>query len=135
MNMTNKRIASFNIKSIYTNLPVEKYLNLLKTHRVESKNKFFLQTGKIIKICRFIATQWSFMLKTDIKKLKYLLQVWLLLSSVIASIFFRIPLISYFQKYCTQTVIDQLNNVEPIKFTYEMEEHSFIFPSYQATLR
>lgn len=42
-------MASLNIKSLLTNVPVKRCLNLLKTHLIKTKIKLLLTTHKIIK--------------------------------------------------------------------------------------
>ena len=48
---SNKSIASLDIQSLYTNVPVKKCLNLLKIHLTKSKANLPLPINTIIKIC------------------------------------------------------------------------------------
>ena len=53
LNMENKSLASLDIKSLYTNISVKKYIRRLEIHLKKTNITFPLPIHKIIKICPY----------------------------------------------------------------------------------
>ena len=132
--MNNKYLASLDIKSLYTNIPVDKCIERLHNQRQKSNSTFPLPISKLIKICTLCTSHCYFQYNNIFYKQKFGLPMGSSLSGVLASIYleflvsgpFRyiIPntaryfryidiLLIYPQGLDLHSIIDSLNNVEP----------------------
>ena len=71
--MENKSLVSFDIKSLYTNIPVNKCIKRLEIHRKKTNIKLSLRIHKIIKIytlckkhCCFFFSIWRYYMKKNL---------------------------------------------------------------------
>ena len=145
--MNNKYLASLDIKSLYTNIPVDKCIEGLHNHLRKSKSTFRLPISKLIKICTLYTSHCYFQYNNMFYKQKFGLPMGSPLSGVLACIYLEflesgpfkyiIPntahyfryinnmLLTYPQDLDLHSITDRLNYVEPsIKFTYELEYNS-----------
>ena len=143
----NKYLSSLDIKSLYTNIPVDKCIERLHNHLRKSNSTFPLPISKLIKICTLRTSHCYFQYNNILLKQKFGLPMGSPLSRVLACIYqeffesgpFRyiIPntalnfryiddiLLFYSQDLDLHSITDRQNNVEPsIKFTYELEFNS-----------
>ena len=139
--MNSKYLASLDIKSLYTNIPVDKCIECLHNYLWKSNTTFPLPISKLIKICTLCTSTTYF------KKQKFGLPMGSPLSAVLVCIYveflesgpfryiwpntahyFRYIkdiLLIYPQDFDLHSITDRLNNVESfIKFTYELEYNS-----------
>ena len=142
--MHNKYLASLDIKSLYTNIPVNKCIERLHNYLRKSNTTFPLPISKLIKICTLCTSHCYFKHNNTFYKQKFGLPMGSPLSGVLACIYLEfiesgpfkhiIPntanyfryiadiLFIYPQDLGLHSITDKLNNVEPsLKFTYELE--------------
>ena len=142
--MKNKRMASLDIASLYTNIPVKKCLHLLQDYLSKIKTKLDLPVNKIINICDLITDQCFFQFNGTFYQQKFGLPMGSPISPVLACLYLEflesgpfkkiLPKTSTYLRYIDDVLIiyprrtkleelvNKLNNVEPsIKFTYELE--------------
>ena len=138
--MNNKYSASLDIKSLYTYIPVDRYIERLNCHLWKYNTILPLPISKLINICT-LCTKHCYLQYNTFDKQKFGLPT---LSGVLASTYLEfvesglfkyiIPntarcfryiddiLLIYLQDLDLHSITDRLNNVEPsIKFTYELE--------------
>ena len=142
--MNNKYLAHLDIKSLYTNIPVDRCIECLHDHLRKSNSTLPLPISKMIKTCTLCTSHCYFQYNNILYKQKFGLPVGSPLSSVLACIYLEflesspleyiIPntphyfryiddiLLIYPQDLDLHSITDRLNNLEPsIKFTYELE--------------
>ena len=145
--MNNIYLASLDIKSLYTNILVDKCIERLHNHLRKSNSTFLLPISKLIKICTLCTSHCYFQYNNIFCKQKFGLPMESPFSGILARIFIEflesgpfkciIPntahyfryinniLLIYPQDLSLHSITDRLNNVEPsIKFTYELEYNS-----------
>ena len=145
--MNNKYLASLYIKSLYTNIPVDKCIKRLYNYLRKSNTTFPLPISKPIKICTLCSSHCYFQYNNIFYKQKFGLPIGSLLCGVLACIYLEflesglfkyiIPNTAHYFRYIDDilliypqdldfySITDRLNNVEPsIKFTYESEYNS-----------
>ena len=145
--MNNKYLASLDIKSLYTNISVDKCIERLYNHLRESNSIFPLPISKLIKICTLCTSHCNFQYNNIFYKQKFGLPMGCPLCGVLACIYLEfvesgsfkyiIPNTAHYFRYIDDilliypqdldfhSITDRLNNVEPsIKFTYELEYNS-----------
>lgn len=71
INMTNRSMASLGIKSLYINMSIMKYLNILRNHLKKSKVKLPLPVYNFIKICKLITNHCYFSFNNIFYKQKF----------------------------------------------------------------
>ena len=141
--MHNKYLASLDIKSLYTNIPVDKCIERMHNYLRKSNTTFPLPISKLIKICTLCTSHCYFQYNNTFYKQKFGLPMGSPLSGVLACIYleflesgpFRyiIPNTAHFFRFIDDilliypqdpdlhSITDKLNNVEPsLKFTYEL---------------
>lgn len=94
--MSDKLMASLDVKTLYTNIYVNNYLIRLKKHLIQSKIYLSLIIAKIIKICRLSANQSYFTFQNYFYKQKLGLPTGLPLSSLLAFIFSELSFPKHF---------------------------------------
>ena len=142
--MNNKYLGSLDIKSLYTNIPVDKCIERLHNYLRKSNTTFPLPISKLIKICTLCTSYCYFQYNNTFYKQKFGLPMGSPLSGILACIDLEflesghfkyiIPNTAYYFRYiddilliCPQnlelhSITDRLNNVEPsLKFIYELE--------------
>ena len=147
IDMNNKYLASLDIKSLYTNIPVDRCIERLHNHLRKSNTTFPLLISKLIKICTLCTSHCYFQYTNIFYKQKFGLPMGSLLSGVLACNYqeflesgpFKciIPNTTCYIRYINNiqliypqdldlhSITDRLNNVEPsIKFTFELEFNS-----------
>lgn len=80
-------MASLDIKSLYTNIPIMKCLNILRSHPKKSKEKLPLPIHKIIKICKLITNHCFFSFNIILYKQTFGLPMGSPIRSVLACLF------------------------------------------------
>ena len=144
--MNYKYLASLDIKSSYTNIPVDKSIERLHNYLRKSNTTFSLPINKLIKICTLCTSDGYFQYNIFYKQ-KFGLPMGYPLRGVLACIYleflesgpfkYTIPitahnfryiddiLLIYPQDLDLHSITDRLNNVEPsIKFRFELEYNS-----------
>ena len=144
--MENKSLASLDIKSLYTNIPVDKCLNRLEKHLSTNDTQLscLLTIQKIIKICRLCTSHCYFQHNNVFYKQKFGLPMGSPLSGLLACLYLEfleagpfkyiIPKDAQYFRYIDDTLIiypskinitkitNRLNDIEPtIQFTHELE--------------
>ena len=146
INFRNKKLASLDIKSLFTNIPVEKAITLLDNKLSELNINFSIPKSNIIELIRLCTQQNFFSFNNKYYKQKFGLPMGSPLSGVIACLFLEfleagpfkniLPKNSTFLRYIDDTIlicnnrenlislVERLNEVEPsIEFTLEEEEN------------
>ena len=144
IDMHNKYLASLDIKSLYTNIPVDKCIKRQYNYLQKSNTTFPLPISKLIKICTLCTSHCYFQYNTLYKQ-KFGLPMGSPLSRVLACIYLEflesglfkhIPNTAHYFRYIDDILLiypqdldlhitDKLNNVEPsLKFIYELEYNS-----------
>ena len=144
IDMNNKYLASLHIKSLYTNIAVDRCIERLHNYLRKSNTTFPLPISKLIKSCTLCTSHFYFQYNNTFYEQKFGLQMGSLLSGVLACLYlgflesgpfkYIIPntahyfryindiLLIYLQDLDLQSITDRLNNVEPsIKFKYELK--------------
>ena len=144
IDMTDKLMASLDVTSLYTNIPVEKCIDKLETHLDNIEAELDLPTDKIIRICTLITNQCYFTYDNKYYKQKLGLPMGSPVSGVLACLFLEFlesgpfsyilpktttyfryiddALIIYPRQTNLENLVTRLNDVEPtIKFTHEDE--------------
>ena len=142
--MHNKYLGSLDIKSLYTNIPVDKCIERLHNYLGKSSTTFPLPISKLIKICTLCTSHCYFKHNNTFYKQKFGLPMGSPLSGVLACIYLEflksgpfkyiIPNTAHYFRYIDDILLiypqdldlhnitDKLNNAEPsLKFTYELE--------------
>ena len=145
--MNNKYLASLDIKSLYTNIVVDRCIERLHNHLRKSNSTFPLPISKLAKICTSCTSHCYFQYNNIFYKQKFGLPMGSPLSGVLACIYLEflescpfkyiIPNTACYFRYIDDTLLiypqdldlhsitEKLNNVElSIKFTYELESNS-----------
>ena len=146
LNLHNMTLSSLDIKSLYTNIPVRKCIDKLKSHFLNSNLNLPLPIDKIFQICTLCTNLCYFEFKGQFYKQISGLPMGSPLSGVLACLYLEIlesgpfqqilPQNSYYFRYIDDTLlihdkhlviptlISKLNSVEPsINFTYETESN------------
>ena len=147
LNMENKLMASLDVTSLYTNIPVKKCLDSLNTYLNETNTKLDLPTDTIIKLCTLVTNQCFFESQGTTYKQKFGLPMGSPLSGVLACLYLEflesgpfkyiIPENALFLRYIDdalliyprhvnlENLVARLNDIEPsINFTYECESNA-----------
>ena len=150
LNVENKLLASLDVKSLYTNIPVKKCLSLLKKHLTTTKTKLSLPTNILINICTLCTNLCFFSFNNTYYQQKFGLPMGSPLSGVLACIYLEfleagpfkriIPSDATYYRYIDDalliypnhinisTLTNKLNSIErTIKFTHELE-HNHTLP-------
>ena len=145
--MNNKYLVSLDIKSLYTNIPVDRCIERLQNHPQKSNTTFPLLISKLIKSCTLCTSHCYFEYNNRFYKQKFGLPMGSPLNGVLACIYLEflesgpfkciIPNTARYFRYIDDilliyphdldlhSITDRLNNVEPsLKFTYEFEYNS-----------
>ena len=152
IDMNSKYLASLDIKSLYTNIPVDRCIEHLHNHLWKSNSTLLLPICKLIKICSLCTSHCYFQYNNISYKQKFGLPMGSQLKRVLVCIYLEflksipfkyiIPNTARYFRYIDNillihpqdldlhSITDRLNNVEPsIKFTYEVESNSTLpFP-------
>ena len=143
--MNYKYLASLDIKSLYTKIPVDRCIERLHNHLRKSNSTLPLPITKLIEICTLCTSHCYFQYNNIFYKQTFGLPMGSPLSGVLACIYLeflesgpftyifpntahyfrnrRHP--TYPQDLYLHSITDRLNNVEPsIKFTYELESNN-----------
>ena len=151
IDIQNKRLASLDIKSLYTNIPVKKCLELLKKHLSSNKElQLPIPPNRLIKLCELCTNLCFFTYNNRYYTQKFGLPMGSPLSGVLACLFLElleagpfqriIPSDSHYFRYIDDVlfiypdnhnladITHELNSVEPtIEFTHE-EEVNYTLP-------
>ena len=143
----NKKLASLDVTSLYTNIPVHKCLDRLQKYLKKSKIKLSLPTSKIIRLCELITDQCFFEFDKKIYKQTFGLPMGSPLSAPLACIYLEfleidqlykiLPPDTHYYRYIDDALIlhpdhidldnlvTKMNEVEEtITFTYEVESNN-----------
>jgi len=150
INMQNKLLSSLDIKSLYTNIPVNKCITRLENHLKKSNISLPLPTQTIIKICKLCTQNCFFQYNGIFYKQKFGLPMGSPLSGVLACLYLEfleskpfkyiLPADSNYFRYIDDIlfiyplnhnitqIVERLNKIEPtINFTHELE-HKHTLP-------
>ena len=119
IDMTNKSMASLDVTSLYTNIPVQNCLDLLGKHLKKSKIKLALPTNTVLKICKLITNLCFFEFENNVYKQIYGLPMWSPLSGALACFY-----LEFLEAGPFQTIIPKDAHVTFHAFTGNPQRHN-----------